>query len=100
MHIFSSDIVSSNLIYDGPTSSGIILDLGEMVKCGINFPSTDMANPQLMETAVYTWGKGEPSLKLDEHTCVLLKYVDIYVGFPVHSHHLIIPCHKIHIFKA
>ena len=60
-------------IYSGPERVGVVFDLTEMVKCRIDCPSNDMVTPQLMETAVYTWAKGEPSLALDKQTCVLLK---------------------------
>ncbi|XP_071499468.1 uncharacterized protein MT2135-like [Diadema antillarum] len=63
-------------IYDGPTRVGVITDLSEMVKCRINLPATDMVSPQLMETAVFTWAKGEPSLELDEDSCIMLSHVD------------------------
>ena len=62
-----------DVIYDGPTSNGAITDLSEMVKCRINLPATDMVSPQLMNTAVYTWAYGEPSIQLNEDSCVLLK---------------------------
>ncbi|XP_071477090.1 uncharacterized protein MT2135-like [Diadema antillarum] len=65
-----------DVIYDGPTSSGVITDLTEHVKCAVNFPSTDMVHPQLMETAVFTWAKGEPSLELQENSCVMLSHED------------------------
>eukprot|EP00057_Strongylocentrotus_purpuratus_P014495 XP_011668969.1 PREDICTED: uncharacterized protein LOC105440471 [Strongylocentrotus purpuratus] len=62
-----------NVIYDGPTANGAITDLSEMVKCRINLPATDMVTPQLMKTGVYTWAYGEPSIHLDEDSCVMLK---------------------------
>ena len=65
----------SDIIYDGPTSAGVTTELSEMVKCGINLPSTDMVTPQLMATGVFTWAYGEPSLELNENTCVKLKWV-------------------------
>eukprot|EP00057_Strongylocentrotus_purpuratus_P014470 XP_011668944.1 PREDICTED: uncharacterized protein LOC100890124 [Strongylocentrotus purpuratus] len=63
-------------IYDGPTASGAITDMSEMVKCRINLIATDMVTPQLMKTGVYTWAYGEPSLQLDEDSCVVLNHED------------------------
>ncbi|XP_041460921.1 uncharacterized protein LOC121412078, partial [Lytechinus variegatus] len=65
-----------DVIYDGPTATGAITDLSEMVKCRINLPATDMVTPQLMKTAVYTWAYGEPSIPLDEDSCVMLSHED------------------------
>ncbi|XP_071499466.1 uncharacterized protein [Diadema antillarum] len=65
-----------NIIYDGPSVAGVTTDLSEMVKCRITYPAVDMVTPQLMATAVFTWAPGEPSLDLDETTCVLLNNED------------------------
>ncbi|XP_030855913.1 uncharacterized protein LOC105440471 [Strongylocentrotus purpuratus] len=65
-----------DVIYDGPTANGAITDLSEMVKCRINLPATDMVTPQLMMTGVYTWAYGEPSIQLDEDSCVMLNHAD------------------------
>ena len=61
------------VIYDGPTATGAITDMSEMVKCRINLIATDMVTPQLMKTGVYTWAYGEPSIQLDDDSCVVLK---------------------------
>ncbi|XP_072173888.1 uncharacterized protein MT2135-like [Diadema setosum] len=76
---FRSDATHINIFhvfYDGPTEVGVITDLSEMVKCRINLPAIDMVSPQLMETAVFTWAKGEPSLELDGDSCIMLSHGD------------------------
>ncbi|XP_071499467.1 uncharacterized protein MT2135-like [Diadema antillarum] len=76
---FLSDATHFNIFYayyDGPTRVGVIKDLSEMVKCRINLPAIDMVSPQLMETAVFTWAKGEPRLELDGDSCIMLSHAD------------------------
>ncbi|XP_078365594.1 uncharacterized protein LOC144649877 [Oculina patagonica] len=58
--------------WDGPKETGVILDYSRFMKCGVTYPAADQVNPVLLETAVFTWAKGEPSKPLTETSCVLL----------------------------
>lgn len=58
--------------WNGPKKTGVILDFSKFMKCGVTYPAADQVNPVLLETAVFTWAKGEPSKPLTEASCVLL----------------------------
>ena len=40
--------------------------------CGVGVLSADQINAELMETAVFTWAKGEPKQAINEYSCVVL----------------------------
>ncbi|XP_054750824.1 uncharacterized protein LOC129256688 [Lytechinus pictus] len=62
--------------WNGPKETGVILDFCEFMKCGIEYPAADQVNPTLLETAVWTWAKGEPNHPLTKQSCVFLNGTD------------------------
>nr|XP_054750591.1 uncharacterized protein LOC129256403 [Lytechinus pictus] len=73
----STHFLFENDYIDGPTRVGIMESFSEFIKCGIQFPAGDQVHPQLMETAVYTWAKGEPATPITDSTsCIMLSGTD------------------------
>ncbi|XP_071784442.1 uncharacterized protein MT2135-like [Asterias amurensis] len=73
---YYSDGTHYGPIYDGVTSTGVILDFTEFIKCRIQYPATDFITPSLIQTALFTWAKGEPSGTLTSESCVWVSKTD------------------------
>ncbi|XP_071487391.1 uncharacterized protein [Diadema antillarum] len=73
----STHYIFENELLDGPSRTGYVEDLTEFVKCRIQYPGADMITPQFLETAVYTWARGEPANPVTDATsCILLSGTD------------------------
>ncbi|XP_071806953.1 uncharacterized protein MT2135-like [Asterias amurensis] len=64
------------LKHDGPSTTGVIFDFSEYVKCRVQNPATDMITPELVSTAVFTWAEGEPTAPPTSESCVWISKTD------------------------
>lgn len=67
-----SDSTYYGPFYNGIKDTGMITDFKKYLLCGINIPSADQINPELMSTAVFTWAPSEPKQPITDASCVIL----------------------------
>ena len=67
-----SDSTVYGPVYNGIRNVGTIMDFKKYLMCGVGVLSADQINAELMETAVFTWAKGEPKQAINESSCVVL----------------------------
>ncbi|XP_031573619.1 uncharacterized protein LOC116307491 [Actinia tenebrosa] len=67
-----SDSTEYGPFWNGPKKTGTILNYMEYLKCGVMYPAADQINPDLLNTAVFTWARNEPREKLSQQSCVVL----------------------------
>ncbi|XP_033106478.1 uncharacterized protein LOC117108543 [Anneissia japonica] len=72
LQIYNNILLSCRPFYNGPRSTGVLFNLTDHVRCGVQFPAGDMINPDFMRTGVYTWDEGEPSIELTQQSCVFI----------------------------
>ena len=71
VRIYSDSTVYGPL-WNGIKQQGTIMDFTKYLLCGVNFPSADQINSELMKTAVFTWAEGEPKCPINESSCAVL----------------------------
>lgn len=67
-----SDSTHYGPLWNGAKQAGTIMDFNKYLLCGVNIPSADQINPELMKTAIFTWAEGERKQPVTESSCVVL----------------------------
>ncbi|KAJ8047056.1 hypothetical protein HOLleu_05948 [Holothuria leucospilota] len=84
---FYGDGTHYPIFWDGPTQTGVVTDLTEVMKCHVQYPAMDFVNKQMLRTAVFTWADGEPSIPLTSESCIFLSGSD-------HRWHVASSCYR------
>lgn len=71
-----SDSTKYGPFWNGPSRTGTVMNYMDYMKCGVVYPAADQVNPQLIETAVFTWAENEPRVRLSRDTCVIISAKD------------------------
>ena len=67
-----SDSTQYGPFWNGPKQTGVVLDYQKFMKCVVNYIGADQVNPQLLESAVFSWAHGEPRQPLTNASCIVL----------------------------
>lgn len=67
-----SDSTEYGPFWNGPKKTGTILNYMEYLKCGVVYPAADQINPNLLNTAIFTWARNQPISRLSRKSCVVL----------------------------
>jgi hypothetical protein len=71
---FSGESQILGFLYNGEADMGLITGplLTNMTRCGVRLPKFDQVSPALLEYAVFTWARAEPSLPIADPSVLVV----------------------------